>query len=100
MYCKNVNECFQKINAYCASEPWGFPLLVNLENFNDFQAILQRLEADTGKQCIFVSQFTQKNGLPIIDDAIANITGKGVYVLVGISQATMLILMRFKIKEH
>lgn len=90
MYCKTVNECFQEINAYCAGKPWGHPLLVDLENFNDFQTVLQRLEADASKQCIFVSQFTQKNGLPIIDDAIAKITGKEAYVMVGASQAAML----------
>ena len=90
MYCKTVNECFQEINAYCAGKPWGYPLLVNMENFNDFQTVLQRLEADASKQCIFVSQFTQKNGLPIIDDAIAKITGKDDYVMVGASHAAML----------
>lgn len=90
MYCKTVNECFQEINAYCAGKPWGHPLLVNLENFNDFQAVLQQLEADSSKQCIFVSQYTQKNGLPIIDDAIAKIRGRATYVLVGTSQAAML----------
>ena len=90
LYGKTVNECFQEINAYCTGKPWGHPLLVNLENFNDFQTVLQRLEADTSKQCIFVSQFTQKNGLPIIDDAIAKITGKEIYVMVGASQAAML----------
>jgi len=90
MYCKTVNECFQEINAYCAGKPWGHPLMVDLENFDDFQTVLQRLEADASKQCIFVSQFTQKNGLPIIDDAIAKITGKETYVMVGASQAAML----------
>lgn len=90
MHCKTVNECFQEINAYCTDKPWGHPLLVNLENFNDFQAVLQRLEVDTSKQCIFVSEFMQKNGLPIIDDAVANIRSKETYVLVGVSQAAML----------
>lgn len=90
MDCKTVNECFQEINAYCAGKSWGYPLLVNIENFNDFQTVLQRLEADSSKQCIFVSQFIQKNGLPIIEDAIAKITGKGTYVMVGASHAAML----------
>lgn len=90
MYCQTVNECFQEINVYCAGESWGHPLLVNVETFNDFQTILQRLEADASKQCIFVSQFTQKNGLPRIDDAIAKITGKETFVLIGASQAAML----------
>ena len=83
MYCKTINECFQEINAYCACKPWGYPLLVNLENFNDFQMVLQRLEADSSKQCIFVSQFMQRNGLPIIGDAVAKITDKETYVLIG-----------------
>ena len=61
-----------------------------MENCNDFQTVLQRLEADASKQCIFVSQFKQKNGLPIIDDAIAKITGKDDYVMVGASHAAML----------
>ncbi len=90
MYCKTINECFQEINAYCACKPWGYPLLVNLENFNDFQMVLQRLEADSSKQCIFVSQFMQRNGLPIIGDAVAKITDKETYVLIGLSQAAML----------
>lgn len=90
MYCKTANECFQEINAYCAGKPLGYPILVNTENFDDFQIILQRLEADSNKQCIYVSQYIQKNGLPIIDDAIAKITGKGTFVLVGTSQAVML----------
>lgn len=90
MHCKTVDDSFQEINAYCNGKPWGHPLLVNLENFNDFQTVLQRLEADANKQCIFVSQFILKNGLPIVDDAIAKITGKGTYVMVGASQAAML----------
>lgn len=90
MYCENVNDCFQEINAYCTGKTWGSPLMINVENFDDFQAILQRLEADTSKQCIFISQFTQKNGLPMLDDAIAQINGKGTFVLVGASQAAML----------
>lgn len=90
MYCKNVNECFQEINAYSTGDSIGYPLLVNVENYNDFQMILQRLEADTNKQCIFVSEHTHKNGLPMIEDVLDHIRQAGEYVLVGISQAAML----------
>lgn len=90
MYCKTVNECFHEINLYCSGESLGQTLLVNTENFNDFQAILHRLEADANKQCVFVSNFTLKNGLPKIDEAIAEIIGNDTFVLVGISQAAML----------
>lgn len=90
MHCSTINECFHEINAYCTSKPWGYPFLVNVENYNDFQLILQRLEADTSKQCIFVSQFIQKNGLPIVEDAIDRIVGPGSYALIGVSQSLML----------
>ena len=90
MHCSTINECFHEINAYCTSKSWGYPFLVNVENYNDFQLILQRLEADTSKQCIFVSQFIQKNGLPIVEDAIDRIVGPGSYALIGVSQSLML----------
>ena len=90
MHCSTINECFHEINAYCTSKPWGYPFLVNVENYNDFQLILQRLEADTSKQCIFVSQFIQKNVLPIVEDAIDRIVGPGSYALIGVSQSLML----------
>ncbi len=95
MYCNNVNECFQEINAYSTGEPIGHPLLVNVENYNDFQLILQRLEADSNKQCIFVSEHTHKNGLPMIEDVFDLINQAGEYVVVGVSQAAMLRDTRF-----
>lgn len=90
MYCNDVNECFREINAYSTGEPIGSPLLVNVENYSDFQSILQRLEADTNKKCIFVSEHTHKNGLPMIEDVFDYIKQAGEYVLIGVSQAAML----------
>lgn len=90
MYCIDVNECFQEINAYSAGEASGYPLLVNVENYSDFQLILQRLEADSNKRCIFVSEHMHKNGLPMIEDTFDSIRNAGEYVLVGASQAAML----------
>ncbi len=90
MYCEGVNECFEEINAYCSAKSFGQTLIINTENYDDFQAIVQRLEADTNKQCIFVSQFTQRNGLPVIEDAVGHVINPGVFALIGISQALML----------
>lgn len=90
MYCENVNECFQEINAYCSASSLGQTLIINTENYDDFQEIVQRLEADSNKQCIFVSRFTQKNGLPVIEDAVGNAAKQGTFALIGISQALML----------
>ena len=90
MYCDNVNECFQEINAYCSASFLGETLIINTENYDDFQDIMLRLEADSNKQCIFVSQFTRKNGLPIIENAVVNVVKPGTFALIGISQALML----------
>lgn len=90
MYCEDVNECFQEINAYCGGNRGGYPLIINVENFNDFHSICQRLEADTNTQCIFVSQYTQKNGLPRTDEVRNKAAGEGRYAVIGISQALML----------
>lgn len=90
MYCQAVTECFEEINAYCTGDSFGYPFLVNVENFTDFQTILQRLEADSRKQCIFVSQLMRKNGLPVMEDAFVRICEPGTFALIGVSQAMML----------
>ncbi len=90
MRCANIEDCFYEINAYCSGETTGYPLLVNVENYNDFQAILLRLEADTNNQCIYVSNCVRPNGLPVIEDAFEKISDTGTYVLVGAAQAMKL----------
>lgn len=90
MHCNTANECFQEINAYCTAAPSGYPLLVNAENYDDFQTILQRMEVDSSKQCVFVSSFSQPDGFPLVEDAIEMIRKPGTYVLAGVSQALML----------
>ncbi len=90
MYCNTVEECFNEINAYCGGSPWGYSFFIDVENYNDFQTILQRLEADASKRCVYISQFINTNGLPSVIDAMQSVTGIGSYVLIGISQALML----------
>jgi len=90
MYCKSLSECFEQISAYADREGTGYPLIVDAENYNDFQEILHRLNADGSKQCIYVSEHTFGNGLPDIQEVKNQIRGNGCYVLAGISQSMML----------
>mgnify|MGYP000945569743 FL=1 len=90
MFCNDINECFEQISAYCSSEKTGHPLLVNTESNDAYKRILNRISADKSKNCIFVSDNTQPNGLPNLDSIMGMITGPGNFVLVGISQAMML----------
>lgn len=40
MHCQNLTECFEAISAYTNGEASGFPLIVNAENFSDYQEII------------------------------------------------------------
>lgn len=90
MRCANANECFEHIGAYFNGDKMGYFLIVNTENYDIYQEILQRFEADGSKECIYVSENCYSNGLPDIDTAISKAAGNGNYVLIGLSQALML----------
>lgn len=90
MHCNNTNECFEQINAYFNGKKTGYFLLVNTENYDVYQAIRQRLEADSSKKCTYISQNCMPNGLPDVDAAISIVSGSGNYALIGLSQAQML----------
>ncbi len=90
MICRDTDSCFAEIDAYCKGEKTGHALLVNVQNDDDYLRVLNRLQADRSKQCIFVSEHCAENGLPNLDDICLLITGDGCTVLIGVSQAAML----------
>lgn len=90
MRCNNTGECFEQISAYFAGKKTGYFLLVNTENYDVYQEILQRLEADSCKKCVYISENCLPNGLPDVDAAISIASGSGNYALIGLSQAQML----------
>lgn len=90
MHCQSLTECFEDISAYAGTEGTGFPLIVNTENFHDYQQIMERLSADKSKQCIYISEHTYENGLPNIQEVLEIIKGEGCFVVSGVSQSLML----------
>lgn len=90
MYCKDVQSCFKEINAYCSRTGIGRALLVNTENYDIFQEIRAKLEADSSKKCIYVSNACPDAGMPALDDIVCQLSCAGSYVLIGFSQAAML----------
>ena len=90
MRCINTSECFEQMSAYFDGKKTGYFLLVNTENYDVYQEILQRLEADSCKRCVYVSQNCLPNGLPNVDAAVSIVSGSGNYALAGLSQAQML----------
>ena len=90
MRCNDVDECFEKISGYFNSEKTGKFFIVNAENYDIYHEILERLQSDSNKKCVYVSQNLFPNNLPDVNSAIMKVVGRGAYFIIGVSQALML----------
>ncbi len=90
MRCQGLEDCFAQIGAYAGGAGTGYPLIVNVENFTDYQGIMGRLGADGTKQCIRISEHTFPNGWPNIPLVYEMISRRGSYAVSGLSQGLML----------
>ena len=99
MYCDSIDESFKQISTYFKGESTGYPLILDTGNVGIYSEIVQRLEADKSKECNYVSDSCQKNGLPNVEACVSAISGVGDYVLIGSSQAMML-KSEIDLEEH
>lgn len=90
MECNTMDQCFDRIEAYCQKEITGHPLLVNTENAHDFQCLVKRMQLDGNKTCVFVHDYCRK-GLPQIDALFRDVKKKGCFVVIGLSSYVMLL---------
>lgn len=90
MECNTLDQCFERIEAYCQKEITGHPLLVNTENDHDFQSLVKRMRLDGNKTCIFLHDYSGKD-LPQIDTLFRDVKKKGCFVVVGLSSYVMLL---------
>ena len=90
MECNTMDQCFDRIEAYCQKEITGHPLLVNTENAHDFQCLVKRMQLDGNKTCAFVHDYCGK-GLPQIDALFRDVKKKGCFVVIGLSSYVMLL---------
>lgn len=90
MECNTIDQCFDRIEAYCQKEITGHPLLVNTENAHDFQCLVKRMQLDGNKTCVFVHDYCGK-GLPQIDALFRDVKKKGCFVVIGLSSYVMLL---------
>ena len=91
MQSDSTKECIEQIHAFFADATAGHLLLVNTENDDVYHDLLDSLLFDSGKQYFYVSNYLTPNGLPNVDKAIALSCKADHFVLVGLSQALMLI---------
>lgn len=90
MECNTMDQCFDRIEAYCQKEITGHPLLVNTENAHDFQCLVKRMQLDGNKTCVFVHDYCGK-GVPQIDALFRDVKKKGCFVVIGLSSYVMLL---------
>lgn len=90
MECNTMDQCFDRIEAYCQKEITGHPLLVNTENAHDFQCLVKRMQLDGNKTCVFVHDYCGK-GLPQIDALFRDVKKEGCFVVIGLSSYVMLL---------
>ena len=90
MECNTMDQCFDRIEAYCQKEITGHSLLVNTENAHDFQCLVKRMQLDGNKTCVFVHDYCGK-GLPQIDALFRDVKKKGCFVVIGLSSYVMLL---------
>ena len=90
MECNTMDQCFDRIEAYCQKEITGHPLLVNTGNAHDFQCLVKRMQLDGNKTCVFVHDYCGK-GLPQIDALFRDVKKKGCFVVIGLSSYVMLL---------
>lgn len=91
MECNTMDQCFERIEAYCQKEITGHPLLVNTENDNDFQRLVKRMRIDGNKTCVFVHDYCVNGSFPQIDALFRDVKKKGCFVVIGLSSYFMLL---------
>lgn len=93
MFCRNIESCMDEIEDYM-KHPAGFPLLVGIDNPNEYTSILARLFDDPNKKVIRISdsctgEFPPNPNLQI--DKMRNMAREMPIVWIGASQSVMLV---------
>lgn len=90
MFCADVEVCCKEIAAYFDSEISGHPFVVNIDDYSSYQQIVSKMQADSKKTLVKVSDYCKNDELPNINELIAAATGSENKMVVGLSQYLML----------
>ena len=88
MNCETLEECLRQINFYLASKIVAAPLIVNAENFRDYQRLREILP--TTCKVVRLSDYAEKDTLPRVEDLFSDISASGNFAVLGLSQFFML----------
>lgn len=91
MICRNIDDCFDEIIAFYNSEPSGYPLIVNIDDSSVYKAVLNKIQADSNKTVLRLSDFGNNDDMPNLDAAVSAASEKAdSTIFIGVSQFCML----------
>ncbi|MBR3623217.1 MAG: hypothetical protein IKN43_07730, partial [Selenomonadaceae bacterium] len=90
MECQTLSKCLEEIRAYIDGNMTGFPLLINTQNYEDFNKLRESLESDVTMEKLYVSDMTPEGELPDLGGIYGRDFKKRVCALIGVSQGLML----------
>ena len=64
MRCYDAESCFNEIIAYFNSETSGYPFIANIDDATILQDICSKMQADSNKNIIRVSDYCNGDNLP------------------------------------
>lgn len=64
MQLNDAKSCFEEIAAYFNSEASGYPFIANIDDCTVYQSIISKIQADSSKQIIRLSDFSNGDNLP------------------------------------
>ena len=90
MRCYDAESCFNEIIAYFNSEVSGYPFIANIDDATILQDICSKMQADSNKKIIRVSDYCNGDNLPNESELLTHVASADNGVVLGLSSYYML----------
>ena len=90
MRCYDAESCFNEIIAYFNSEVSGYPFIANIDDATILQDICSKMQADSNKKIIRVSDYCNGDNLPNESELLTHVASADNGVVLGLSPYYML----------
>ena len=90
MRCYDAESCFNEIIAYFNTEVSGYPFIANIDDATILQDIISKMQADSNKKIIKVSEYCNGDNLPNESKLLSDVASSDNGVVLGLSPYYML----------
>lgn len=90
MRCYDAESCFNEIIAYFNTEVSGYPFIANIDDATILQDIITKMQADSNKNIIKVSEYCNGDNLPNENKLLSDVASSDNGVVLGLSSYYML----------